>query len=59
MEIYLEYLEGDIAPADCVVDENMNVIKKINVLLKLVWMKIKNSIDEVIDSITLQDMIDE
>ncbi len=53
-------LEGDIAPADCVLDENIGkCIKEDFCVTKNVWIKIKNSINEVIDSITLQDMVDD
>ncbi|WP_352418531.1 Rrf2 family transcriptional regulator [Proteiniborus sp.] len=53
-------LEGDIAPSDCVLDENIGkCLKEDYCVTKNVWIKIKNSINEVIDSITLQDMVDD
>lgn len=56
----LRSLEGNMAPADCVVDNDINKCdREEHCVTKLVWMKIRDSIDEVIDSITLQDMIDE
>ena len=55
----LRILEGDLAPADCVVDEEYECAKEENCVTKLVWMQIRDSIDSVIDSITLKDMLDE
>lgn len=53
-------LEGEIAPSDCVLDENTGkCIKEEFCVTKNVWIKIRNSINEVIDSITLQDMVDD
>ena len=37
----------------------LNVIIQIVVQLKLLWEKIKNSIDNVMNSITLQDIVDD
>mgnify|MGYP003755639693 CR=1 FL=1 len=55
----LRALEGNIAPHDCVVDEEFECSKEDRCVTKHVWMRIKNSIDEVIDSITLQDMLED
>ena len=56
----LRALEGDIAPADCVIDrDEISCERAEYCVTKLVWEKIKDSIDDVVDSITLQDMIDE
>lgn len=53
-------LEGDIAPSECVLDENTGkCIKEDYCVTKNVWIKIRNSINDVIDSITLQDMVDD
>ncbi len=55
----LRSLEGHLAPADCII-EDLNECSKVDgCATKLVLMKIKNSIDNVVDSITLQDMIDD
>ena len=43
----LRALEGNIAPHDCVVDEEFECLG--GNVTKHVWMRIKNSIDEVID----------
>ncbi len=52
----LRSLEGSLAPASCVGDDD-DCCKDDGCATKLVLMKIKNSIDEVVDSITLEDMI--
>lgn len=53
----LRSLEGHLAPADCAIDETIECSKEENCATKLVLIKIKDSIDEVVDSITLRDMI--
>ncbi len=53
----LRPLEGDLAPSDCVMDD-YKCENGEDCVTKVVWSRIKNSIDEVVDSITLQDMID-
>lgn len=55
----LRVLEGNLAPADCVIDEEYECEKEESCVTKLVWMRIRDSIDEVVDSITLQDMLNE
>lgn len=52
----LRSLEGSLAPASCVVNDN-ECCKDDGCATKLVLMKIKNSIDKVVDSITLEDMM--
>ncbi len=51
-------LEGPVSLSNCVLDEDIceNSGKCVT---KVVWEKIKKGIDEVINSITLQDMIDD
>lgn len=55
----LRALEGNMAPADCVMDDNSDCSRDDSCVTRLVWLKIKDSIDEVIDSITLQDMVED
>lgn len=55
----LRVLEGNLAPADCIIEGDNGCENEDNCVTKLVWIKIKDSIDEVVDSITLQDMLDE
>lgn len=51
-------LEGPIAPVDCVLEDDDCNKKKDCVTHKL-WIKIKNNIDELMDSVTLADLKDE
>lgn len=54
----LTALEGPVSLSDCVLNED--VCENSNTCVtKIVWEKIKNGIDEVISSITLQDMIND
>lgn len=55
----LRILEGNLAPADCIIEDDYECANEDNCVTKLVWIKIKDSIDQVVDSITLQDMIEE
>lgn len=56
----LRSLEGDMSPAECVGnDPATDCAKEYGCATKLVLIKIKKSIDEVIDSISLANMIDE
>lgn len=54
----LRVLEGDLAPTDCV-SHGEDCGKQSICGTKSVFIKIKNSIDEVIDNVSLQDMVDE
>ncbi|HZJ57624.1 MAG TPA: Rrf2 family transcriptional regulator [Clostridia bacterium] len=61
-EIYigqiLRTLEGDIAPADCVSDEDIvGCMDADACVTRIIWEKIRDSINQVIDSITLEDMV--
>lgn len=55
----LRSLEGHLAPADCIIEDSNECTKVDGCATKLVLVKIKNSIDNVVDSITLKDMIDD
>lgn len=55
----LRSLEGSLAPASCVSEDDNDCCKDENCPTKLVLIKIKNSIDKVVDSITLEDMIND
>ena len=54
-------LEGSLAPVECVAEgEEFAGCEKSNFCVtRGIWEKIKDSIDSVIDSITLQDMLDD
>lgn len=54
----LVVLEGPVSLSDCVLDED--VCENSNVCVtKIVWEKMKKGIEDVINSITLQDMIND
>jgi Rrf2 family cysteine metabolism transcriptional repressor len=53
-------LEGSMAPTECVAEGEESTCEKAECCVtRGVWEKIRQSIDDVIDSITLQDMIDD
>lgn len=53
-------LEGPIAPSECVIEDDDKECSRADYCVtRIIWGKIKNSIDNVIDSITLQNMIDD
>jgi Rrf2 family protein len=52
-------LEGPLAPSDCVVDNEPECAKACYCVTRPIWEKIMDSINSVIDSITLQDMIND
>jgi len=52
-------LEGPVAPADCVIEgEKVECSNAEYCITRMIWEKLRDSINEVIDSITLKDMID-
>lgn len=57
-EIYvgdiLRVLEGELAPSPCTVE---NVCDTVECPTKKVWMRMKHALDDVMDSITLDDML--
>lgn len=53
----LRSLEGDLAPADCLLHDEC--YKEDGCATKLVLMRIQESIDSVVDSITLEDMVED
>ena len=56
----LRSLEGDLAPAECAGEDPPSDCSKENgCATKLVFVKIKDSIDKVIDTISLADMIND
>lgn len=55
----LRCLEGSFAPSNCVLeDSDSSCSNSEDCVTKAVWEKMKTSIDECVDAITLQDMID-
>lgn len=56
----LRSLEGSLAPVECVVEKDpMKCSKSDNCVTKMVWEKIRDKVNEAVDSITLADLIDE
>jgi Rrf2 family protein len=56
----LRALEGSLAPVDCVVEDEPALCSKSECCVtKVVWKKIRDSINEVVDSITLEDLAEE
>jgi len=52
----VEVLEGQVAPVDCIVDVKLCPRKKICVT-RDIWIKMKEAIMNVLNSITLEDMV--
>ncbi|MGI6706934.1 MAG: RrF2 family transcriptional regulator [Clostridia bacterium] len=56
----LKVLEGPVAPTECVIeDEPVECVKADYCVTRIIWEKVRDSINEVIDSITLQDMLED
>ncbi len=54
----LNILEGPVSLSQCIIDEN-SCENSNDCSTKIVWEKLKQGIEEVLNSITLQDMIDD
>ena len=52
-------LEGPLAPSECVLDDEPECSNADYCVTRLIWEKIMDSINNVIDSITLNDMIND
>jgi Rrf2 family protein len=56
----LRTLEGSLAPVECVVEEEpLKCTRSESCVTKLIWEKIRDKINDVVDSITLKDLIEE
>lgn len=55
----IRVLEGSLAPAECVLEGEPSCSKADYCATRLLYEKITESINNVIDSITLQDMVDD
>ncbi len=54
----LETLEGPLVPANCVIDgEDENCSNAEYCVSRLIWERMRESVDEVVRSITLADMV--
>jgi len=55
----IRVLEGPLAPSECVMDDEPECSNAEYCVTRLIWEKIMDSINNVIDSITLNDMIND
>lgn len=56
----LRVLEGDLNPVDCiVVNEDKQCNESDSCVTKFVWKKISDSINDVVNNITLEDLVNE
>lgn len=55
----LNVLEGPIEISDCITDEEMSCSHADYCATRLLWMKISSSVNDVINSVTLQDMVND
>jgi Rrf2 family transcriptional regulator, cysteine metabolism repressor len=55
----LNVLEGPIEISECITDEEMNCSKADYCATRLLWLKISSSVNDVINSVTLQDMVND
>ncbi len=56
----IRILEGPLAPSECVLGkEEYECINADNCATRIIWEKISDSINNVIDSITLNDMVND
>lgn len=54
----IRILEGPIAPVDCVSEEDHECCQKAKYCVtRTIWEKMRDSITDVVDSITLEDMV--
>ncbi len=50
-------LEGPIAPVDCVVEDDSQDCNRVDICMsRMIWQRVRNSMIEVLDGITLADM---
>jgi len=52
-------LEGPIAPVECVLDSEEFCEYENGCVTKILWEKLKTCIDDMLESITLKDLLDE
>lgn len=55
----LNVLEGPIEISECITDDEMGCSRMNYCATRLLWIKISDSVNQVINSITLQDMIND
>lgn len=56
----LNVLEGPLEISECIVDDERIECSKANYCpTRLIWVKIKNAVNDVVNSISLSDMVDD
>lgn len=56
----LRAMEGSLAPVDCVAEDNAVECDRLDCCVtRGIWLKIRDSINAVIDSTSLQDLVDD
>ncbi len=56
----LRALEGSLAPVECVEDSEQPACEKSeNCVTRLIWTKIRDSVNEVVDSISLEQLVED
>ena len=56
----LRALEGSLAPVDCVLETDAHQCDRVDCcVVKGVWTKIRDSVNQVVDSISLQDLVED
>lgn len=54
----LRLTEGSLAPVACIDDDEIECEKKDSCVTSIVYKRINNAVNEVVDSITLSDMVE-
>ncbi|SFG60265.1 transcriptional regulator, BadM/Rrf2 family [Lachnospiraceae bacterium C7] len=54
----LRLTEGSLAPVSCIEKDELNCERADNCVTSIVYQKINDAINEVVDNITLQDLVD-
>jgi Rrf2 family protein len=54
----LRLTEGSLAPVECAVDMNVGCDREDSCVTRIVWEKLNNAINDVVDNITLEDLLD-
>lgn len=54
----LRLTEGSLAPVACVEEEEANCERQSDCVTHLLWKKINNAINDVVDTVTLKDLVE-
>ena len=54
----LRQTEGSLSPVSCIEDDEIVCERKDACVTSVVWKKISDAINDVVDNITLQDLVD-